>query len=71
MGTITWPITSAWREPSDFSEKKGWVDFVVKEQKATIDAAGTVGEEKFGWRVERDVQGHTNVTRQAQGVNGQ
>ena len=44
---------------------------LVKEQKATIDAAGTVGEEKFGWRVERDVQGHTNVARQVQGVNGQ
>ena len=70
VGTITWPITSAWREPSDFSETKGWLDFIVKEQKATIDAAGTVGEEKFGWRVGRDVQGHTNVTRQAQGVNG-
>ena len=70
VGTIVWPITSAWREPSDFSEKKGWLDFVVKEQKATIDAAGTVGEEKFGWRVERDVQGHTNVTSQVQGANG-
>ena len=70
VGTIVWPITSAWREPSDFSEKKGWFDFVVKEQKATIDAAGTVGEEKFGWRVERDIQGHTNVVWQAQGANG-
>ena len=71
IGTITWPITTAWREPSGFSETKGWIDFVAKEQKATIDAAGTVSEEKFGWRVERDVQGHTNVARQVQGVNGQ
>ncbi len=27
-------------------------------------------EEKFCWRVERDVQGHTNVTSQVQGANG-
>ena len=70
VGTITWPIPVAWRERPDFPRTKGWLDFVVKEQKATIDAAGTVGEEKFGWRVERDVQGHTNVTLQAQGGNG-
>ncbi len=70
VGTITWPIPVAWRERSDFPRTKGWLDFVVKEQKVTIDAVGTVGEEKFGWRVERDVQGHTNVNLQAQGGNG-
>ena len=35
-----------------------------------LDARGTAGAEKFGWRVERDVQGCTNVIGQAQGGNG-
>ena len=66
-GTISWPIPTAWREPSDFSESKGWLDFVTKEEKFTINATGTVSVEKFGWRVERDVLGHTNVNKHVQG----
>ena len=34
-----------------------------------LDARGPAGKWKFGWRVERDVQGRTDAARQAQGVN--
>ena len=44
-------------------------DDAIEELKR-LDAQGMAGAEKFGWRVERDVQGRTNVIGQAQGGNG-
>ena len=61
-GTIIWTIPTAWREPSDFSYSKGWLDFTTATQTFAIDAAGTVRIEKFNCSVERDIQGHTNAT---------
>ena len=44
-------------------------DNAIEEVKR-LDTQGMAGAEKFGWRVERDIQGHTNVIEQAQGGNG-
>ena len=61
-GSIIWTIPIAWRERQGFSTLNGLLDFTTKEQKFTIDAMGTVGVEKFNCSVERDIQGHTNVS---------
>ena len=57
VGDITWTIPVVWREPFDFSVSRGYQDLSTERQVFTIDAAGTVGIEKFNRRVARPAGG--------------
>ena len=57
VGEITWTIPGVWREPFDFSVSRGYQNLSTERQVFTIDAAGTVGVEKFNRRVARPVGG--------------
>lgn len=61
-GEILWTIPVVWREPWEFPVSNGYRELSEERQRFTIDAAGTVGVEKFGRRVERTVHGETTCT---------
>ena len=60
-GSIVWPIPIKWREPSGISISRGWQNLMSTSQIFMIDAEGTTGVEKFGWRARRTTTGTTTI----------
>ncbi len=57
VGDITWTIPTVWREPTSFFMTRGYRNLSTERQVFTIDAAGTVGVEKFRRKVVRPFGG--------------